>query len=59
MIYKRTVFEAEQFVRRADMLTLAYAEYIERKGLFTDKLCEYLLAQKSLKAVKNINSFLK
>ena len=44
MMYKRngnrTVFEAKQFVRRSDMLTLAYAEYIEGKGRFTDKLCD-------------------
>lgn len=44
MMYKRngnrTVFEAKQFARRNDMLTLAYAEYIERQGRYTDKLCD-------------------
>ena len=46
MIYKRSgnrsVFEAKQFERRNDMLTFAYAEYIERNGRYTDKLCDLI-----------------
>ncbi len=36
----RSVYEAKFFERREDMFTLAFAEYIEQKGRFTDKLCD-------------------
>ena len=36
----RTVYQAKYFERREDMFTLALAEYIERSGRFTDKLCD-------------------
>lgn len=36
----RTVYQAKYFERREDMFTLALAEYIERNGRFTDKLCD-------------------
>ena len=36
----RTVYESKFFDRREAAFTLAFAEYLEREGRFTDKLCD-------------------
>ena len=38
----RSLYERKFFKRREDMFTLALAEYLDRKGVYTDKLCDYV-----------------
>ena len=36
----RTVYQKKYYERREDMFTLALAEYLEKNGKYTDKLCD-------------------
>ena len=38
----RSIYEKKFFERREAMFTLALAEYIEKSGNYTDKLCDYV-----------------
>lgn len=38
----RSVYEKKFFERRENMFTLALAEYLDKNGKYTDKLCDYL-----------------
>lgn len=38
----RSIYEGKYFPRRGDILTLALAEYVEKKGRFTDKIIDVL-----------------
>ena len=38
----RSVYEKKFFERRENMFTLALAEYLDRSGKYTDKLCDYI-----------------
>ena len=38
----RSVYEKKFFERREDMFTLALAEYLDRNGKYTDKLCDFV-----------------
>ena len=38
----RTVYEKKFFERRENMFTLAFAEYLQKQGKYTSKLCDYV-----------------
>lgn len=38
----RSIYEKKFFERRESMFTLALAEYLDKKGKYTDKLCDYV-----------------
>lgn len=38
----RTIYEKKFFERRENMFTLALAEYLDKSGKYTDKLCDYV-----------------